>query len=87
MYNLEWKRISQAKPFGPGSGVCRLCIREKYVITFKPHMSTINYRCEIAGPCLHKANRLIGKSLIFIAIKWLWTKQISNPEENIEPHM
>ena len=60
-YKLEWRVISQAKPFDPASGVCRLCIREKYFITFKPHMSTINSRNEIAGPCLHKASRLIGK--------------------------
>ena len=61
-YDLVWKIISQAKPFDPASGVCRLCIREKYFITFKPHLSTINCRNEIAGPCLHKASRLIGKN-------------------------
>ena len=60
-YELKWKIISRAKPYDPGSGVCRLCIREKYFIIFKPEMSTINQRNEIAGPCLHKASRLLNK--------------------------
>ena len=61
-YEIEWKIVSKAKPFDPGSGVCRLCVREKFFILFKPEMSTINSRNEIAGPCLHKASRLIKNS-------------------------
>ena len=61
-YELEWKIISRAKPYDPASGVCRLCVREKYYIIFKPHMATINCRNEVAGPCLHKSSRLLKKS-------------------------
>jgi hypothetical protein len=61
-YEIEWKIVSKAKPFDPGSGVCRLCVREKFFILFKPEMSTINSRNEIAGPCLHKASRLLKNS-------------------------
>ena len=61
-YKIDWRILSRAKPFDPASGVCRLCIREKYYIIFKPELSTINCRNEIAGPCLHKASRLIKKS-------------------------
>ena len=61
-YKIEWKILCRAKPFNNASGVCRLCIREKYFILFKPEMSTINARNEIAGPCLHKASRLLKKS-------------------------
>ena len=60
-YELEWKIISRAKPYDPASGVCRLCVREKYFIIFQPNMATINSRNEIAGPCLHKASRLLKK--------------------------
>ena len=60
-FDIDWKIISWSKPFDPGTGVCRLCIREKYFITFKPNMATINSKTEIAGPCLHKASRLLGK--------------------------
>ena len=60
-YELEWKIISRAKPYDPASGVCRLCVREQYFIIVQPNMATINSRNEIAGPCLHKASRLLKK--------------------------
>ena len=60
-YSMKWNIISRAKPFNPASGVCRLCIREKFFIIFQPNMATINARNEIAGPCLHKSSRLLKK--------------------------
>ena len=70
-YELEWKIISRAKPYDPASGVCRLCVREKYFIIFQPNMATINSRNEIAGPCLHKASRLLKKIWKYTTNKWL----------------
>ena len=61
-FELEWKIISRAKPYDPAFGVCRLCVRETYFIIFKPNMATINCRKQIAGPCLHRASRLLKKS-------------------------
>ena len=61
-YNIKWSILSRAKPFNPASGVCRLCVREKFFILFKPEMSTLNARNEIAGPCLHKSSRLLKNS-------------------------
>ena len=60
-FEIKWNILSKAKPFDPASGVCRLCIREKYFIIFQPEMATINSRNEIAGPCLHKSSRLLKK--------------------------
>ena len=60
-FGIKWNILSKAKPFDPASGVCRLCIREKYFIIFQPEMATINSRNEIAGPCLHKSSRLLKK--------------------------
>ena len=62
-FEISWKIVSRAKPFDPGSGVCHLCIREKYFIIYKPELSTINSRDEIVRPCLHKASQLLTKSL------------------------
>ena len=56
-YNIKWSILSRAKTFNPASGVCRLCVREKFFILFKPDMSTLNARNEIA--CLHKSSRLL----------------------------
>ena len=61
-HTVSWKIVSKAKPFNHVTGVCHLCIREKYFIIFKPEMATINDRNEIAGPCLHKHGKLLKKS-------------------------
>ena len=61
-YDIEWKILSHTKPYNPGTGVCRLCLRDKFYIWFKPEMSTINSRNKIAGPCVHKASKLFKKS-------------------------
>ena len=61
-HTVSWKIVSKAKPFNHVTGVCHLCIREKYFIIFKPEMATINDRNELAGPCLHKHPKLLKKS-------------------------
>ena len=43
-HHFEWRIVSRAKPFNHVSGVCNLCVREKYFIVFKPQMATINAR-------------------------------------------
>ena len=61
-HTVSWKIVSSAQPFNPVSGVCHLCVREKYFILFKPHLATINDRNEIAGHCLHKLGQLLKNS-------------------------
>ena len=61
-YNIKWTIVSRAQPFNPVTGICNLCIREKYFILFKPEMATINKRDEVAGPCRHKYMKLLIKS-------------------------
>ena len=46
-FNLTWKIIYRAEPFGPISGVCNLCTLEKYYILFKPGTGTWNKREEL----------------------------------------
>ena len=61
-FEVSWKIVSRAKPFNHVTGMCNLCIREKYFIIFKPEMASLNNRDEIAGPCLHKQKQLLKKS-------------------------
>ena len=61
-FDVSWKIVSKAKPFNHVTGVCQLCLREKYFIIFKPEMASLNSRNEIAGPCLHKHSNLLKKS-------------------------
>ena len=49
-YDVSWKIMGRAKKYDPATGVCHLCLKEKYFIIFKPELATINERDEIAGP-------------------------------------
>ena len=61
-FTISWKIVSSATPFNHVTNECKLCVREKYFIIFKPEMATLNDRNEIAGPCLHKHGQLLKKS-------------------------
>ena len=47
--------------FNPSSSICRLCVREKFVILFEPEKSSLNARQEIFGYCRHKDAKLLKK--------------------------
>ena len=40
-YSLKFKQLVQASPFNPVTGMCRLCLSEKYFIMFKPDGANI----------------------------------------------
>ena len=57
---LTWKFLETNIPtFNPVTGICRLCVREKYNIVLKPHLATLNKRCEMFAACRHKRFELI----------------------------
>ena len=58
---ITWKLIDRGKPFSPISGVCQLCLKEKYYILYKPEMATLNSRNEIFNTCSHKKSKLFIK--------------------------
>ena len=41
-FNIGWKIVSSATPFNHVTNECKLCVREKYFIIFKPEMATLN---------------------------------------------
>ena len=59
---LKWKVVDRAKSFNPVTGVCRLCLMEKYYILFHPEGATLNSRDEIYGFCKHKSKFLLSKT-------------------------
>ena len=61
-YTLKWKIVARASPFSPVTGVCELCTTEKFFITFKPHLATLNHRNEIFNHCRHKKTVLLDKT-------------------------
>ena len=61
-YEVKFKLLDRAKPYSPVSGVCNLCLSEKYYINFHPEISTINKKDEINGFCRHKSMVLLDKT-------------------------
>ena len=58
---ISWKFLESNVPtFNPVTGSCRLCLREKYHISFYPEMSTLNSRSEIFSSCRHKRSVLLA---------------------------
>ena len=53
-YNLDWEILSRAKVFNPVTRTCSLCLREKYLIMFRPESATLNTRDELFSTCRHR---------------------------------
>ena len=59
---VSWKILEKNIPtFNPITGICKLCIREKYNIVFRPELATLNLRHEIFSSCRHKEGKLLIK--------------------------
>ena len=58
---VTWK-IDSGPKFSPAGGVCLLCIKEAYFITFHPEMAALNSRSEIFSSCRHKKSALLIKA-------------------------
>ena len=58
-HTIEWEQVDQAKPFSPISGICGLCTKEKFYITFKPGIGPLNKKSEMFSNCRHKKRVLL----------------------------
>ena len=63
-YKISWKIISRCPPFNPSTKTCKLCLREKFLIMFRPEGAKLNDRSEIFATCKHRLKKLIGNSSI-----------------------
>ena len=54
LYSIKWKVIDRAKTFNPTTKKCNLCLKEKFYITFKPELGSLNKRNELGAACRHK---------------------------------
>ena len=59
-YNIGWKIIARGTAYNPSTQMCRLCLKEKYLIMFKPEGASLNSRSEFFANCRHKRKLLIG---------------------------
>ena len=57
---ISWEFLKTHIPtFNPVTGVCKLCIGEKFTIVFKPEIATLNSRNGIFSACRHKKAELL----------------------------
>ena len=63
-YRLEWKVIDKGRTYNPITGVCRLCLKEKFHILYNKDASTLNSRTEVFTPCPHKHKFLLKNVFI-----------------------
>jgi len=55
----KWKILARGKAYSPSSNCCRLCLKEKYFLMFKPEQGTLNKRNEFYSHCRHMASWLV----------------------------
>ena len=61
-YTTSWKILTRASTFNPSSGMCRLCMLEKYHIMFSPATASLNQRGEIFSSCRHRRAKLLDNT-------------------------
>ena len=52
---ITWAVLARASDYNTTTGMCRLCLMEKYFIMFHPKTATLNSRQEIFSSCRHRA--------------------------------
>ena len=58
-YRIDWKILTRGRVFNPVTKTCRLCLKEKYFIMFKPETATLNNRSELFNTCRHRLSKLL----------------------------
>ena len=58
-YSIVWSEVGRAPPYNPSTGVCKLCLLEKYHIMNNPDGASLNQRSEFFCHCYHKYPQLI----------------------------
>ena len=60
LYSLDWHVTDTSTAFNQTTGQCRLCLKEKWYIMFRPEGATLNLRSEFYSHCRHKKKHLLG---------------------------
>ena len=58
-YEVSWKLKDRGTAFNPTTKKCRICLKEKFHIMYKPEGSSLNKRSEIFNTCRHRKKMLL----------------------------
>ena len=59
-YEITWKILARAPGYNPITGICRLCLKESFLILFHPETASLNKRTEIFQSCKHKKFKFLA---------------------------
>ena len=59
-YEITWKILARAPGYNPITGMCRLCLKESFLILFHPETASLNKKTEIYQSCKHKKFKLLA---------------------------
>lgn len=51
---ISWRILSSHSPYNSSSKRCNLCLKEKFLIIYRPKLSTLNKRNELVSSCRHR---------------------------------
>ncbi len=59
-FNIAWKIIRRCKAYTSITKKCNLCLHEKFIIIYYPHLGTLNSRNELFSSCKHRKKHLLS---------------------------
>ena len=65
-YSLKWKIIDRGRAYQPSGNNCGLCDLEKFYITSKPELASLNQRNELATSCRHRKNTYFATNKLIL---------------------
>ena len=63
-FTIRWRALKQWKPYNRISNKCNLCLFEKYVITCKKNLGSLNKRNELASSCPQRTRYLLKNFVV-----------------------
>ena len=57
--NISWRIILSRSPYNSSSKRCNLCLGEKFLIIYRPDLSSLNKRNELVSSCRHRNKALL----------------------------
>ena len=59
---ISWRILSSHSPYNSSSKRCNLCLKDKFLIIYRPKFCTLNKRNELVSSCRHRNKALLRNS-------------------------
>ena len=61
-YSISWHVLSSSSPYNSSSKRFNLCLKEKFLISYQPDLSSLNNCNELVSSCRHRNKALLCNS-------------------------